>query len=98
MGGSDGLAAVLGRITRGVIRSCRLQLSSTPSEPDYEGLLNVEIDGQDVPQMGDDGWEVDRTTDPPTIVLKGATCEAMETRGAEQVNITYGCPTVTDPH
>jgi Mg-chelatase subunit ChlD len=98
MGGTQGLAEVLTRITRGVIRSCRLQLTSTPEDPDYEGLLNVEIDGETVPQMGDDGWEVDRSTSPPTIVLKGATCEAMETRGAEQVTITYGCPTVTDPH
>jgi hypothetical protein len=98
MGGTEGLAEVLTRITRGVIQSCRLQLSSTPDDPDYEGLLNVEIDGQDVPQMGDDGWEVDRTTSPPTIVLKGATCEYMETHGAEQVSITYGCPTVIDPH
>jgi hypothetical protein len=97
-GGTEGLAGVLTSITRGVIRSCRLQLTSTPEDPDYEGLLNVEIDGATVPQMGDDGWEVDRSTSPPTIVLKGATCEAMETRGAEQVSITYGCPTVTDPH
>jgi hypothetical protein len=96
-GGTAGLAEVLTSITRGVIKSCRLQLTSTPEDPDYEGLLNVEIDGENVPQMGDDGWEVDRSTSPPTIVLKGATCEAMETRGAEQVTITYGCPTVTDP-
>jgi hypothetical protein len=63
----------------------------------YEGLLNVVIDGTEVPQMGDDGWEVDRTTSPPTIVLKGETCEAMETRGAAEVTITYGCPTVKVP-
>lgn len=97
-GGTEGLAEVLTSITSGVIRSCRLQLTSTPEDPDYEGLLNVEIDGENVPQMGDGGWEVDRSTSPPTIVLKGATCEAMESRGAEQVTITYGCPTVTDPH
>jgi hypothetical protein len=96
-GGTEGLAEVLTGITRGVIRSCRLQLTSTPTDPDYEGLINVEIDGQDVPQMGDDGWEVDRSTTPPTIVLKGATCEFMQTEGAESVSITYGCPTVTDP-
>jgi hypothetical protein len=98
MGGTEGLAEVLTRITRGVIRSCRLQLDSIPEDPDYEGLLNVEIDGVDVPQAGDDGWSVDRTTDPPTIVLKGRTCSAIEADGAERVTITYGCPTVTDPH
>ncbi|HEX6277838.1 MAG TPA: vWA domain-containing protein [Polyangiaceae bacterium] len=98
MGGTTGLVEVLTRITRGVIRSCRLKLDSTPDDPDYEGLLNVEIDGADVPQAGDDGWVVDRTTEPPTIVLKGATCAAIEADGAERVTITYGCPTVRDPH
>jgi hypothetical protein len=46
--------------------------------------LNVEIDGTEVPQAGDDGWNVDRSTDPPTIVLKGETCEHLETQGAEK--------------
>jgi hypothetical protein len=95
--GATGLAAVLTRITTGLITTCRLQLTSTPDSPNYEGLLNVVIDGEEVPQRGDDGWEVDRTTTPPTIVLKGATCEAMETRGAAQVSVTYGCPTIVDP-
>jgi len=95
--GAEGLAEVLTRITTSLITTCRLQLTSTPMSSNYEGLLNVVIDGQEVPQAGDDGWEVDRTTSPPTIVLKGATCEAMETRGAEEVEITYGCPTVMVP-
>ncbi len=89
--GAQGLADVLTRITTGLITSCRLQLTSTPTDT---GLLNVEIDGQDVPQMGADGWTVDRTTSPPTIVLAGKTCDYMETHGAENVSITYGCPTV----
>ncbi len=95
--GAEGLTEVLTRITEGLITSCRLQLTSTPDSPNYEGLLNVVIDGTEIPQMGADGWDVDRSTSPPTVVLKGATCEAMETRGAEQVTITYGCPTVIVP-
>jgi hypothetical protein len=95
--GAQGLADVLTRITTSLITTCRLQLTSTPMGSNYEGLLNVVIDGTEVPQMGDDGWEVDRTTSPPTIVLKGETCEAMETRGAAEVTITYGCPTVKVP-
>jgi len=95
--GAEGLADVLTRITTSLITTCRLQLTSTPMGSNYEKLLNVVIDGQDVPQPGDDGWEVDSTTSPPTIVLKGATCEAMETRGAEEVEITYGCPTAMVP-
>jgi hypothetical protein len=92
--GAEGLADVLTRITTGLITSCRLELTSTPADPNYEKLLNVEIDGENVPQMGEDGWSVDRDTSPPTIVLAGATCDYMEEHGAEQVRITYGCPTV----
>ncbi len=92
--GAQGLADVLTRITTGLITSCRLQLTSVPPDPNYEDLLNVVIDGQDVPQMGADGWTVDRTTAPPTIVLAGKTCEYMESHGAERVQITYGCPTL----
>lgn len=95
--GAVGLTEVLTRITTGLITTCRLQLTSTPDSPNYERLLNVVIDGEEIPQAGDDGWDVDRTTTPPTIVLKGATCEAMETNGAEKVKITYGCPTIIVP-
>lgn len=93
VGDVDGLADVLTAITTGVIMTCRLTLTSTPPDPDYEGLLNVVIDGERIAQAGDDGWEVDTTTSPPTVVLKGATCEQMETEGAQSVSITYGCPT-----
>jgi hypothetical protein len=89
--GADGLADVLTRITTGLITSCRLQLSSTPIDPN---LLNVEIDGEPVPKPGDNGWSLDTSTTPPTIVLAGETCDYMEEQGAEQVRITYGCPTV----
>jgi hypothetical protein len=95
--GAEGLTETLTRITTGLITTCRLQLTSTPTDPDYEDLLNVVIDGEEVPQAGDDGWDVDRSTTPPTVVLKGETCEYLETEGAENVTITYGCPTVIDP-
>lgn len=89
--GAKGLTDVLTRITTGLITSCRLELTSSP--PDT-GLLNVRIDGKDVPQEGTDGWTVDKSTSPPTIVLAGKTCDYMEQHGAEKVQITYGCPTV----
>jgi hypothetical protein len=92
--GAQGLTDVLTQITSGLITSCRLQLTSKPDDPNYQGLLNVEIDGSDVPQQGPDGWTVDTTTSPPTIVLAGKTCDYMEQHGAENVQITYGCPTV----
>jgi hypothetical protein len=90
-GDTAGLADVLTRITSGVIATCQLQLGSTPPDLDE---LNVVIDGQTIPQLGPDGWSVDTSTSPPTVVLKGATCEMMETQGAQAVNVTFGCPTV----
>jgi hypothetical protein len=48
--GAAGLTDVLTRITTGLITTCRLQLTSTPDSPNYEGLLNVVIDGEEVPQ------------------------------------------------
>src|SRR6478609_6293331 len=90
-GDTAGLADVLTRITSGVITTCQLQLGSTPPALDE---LNVTIDGETVPQLGPDGWSVDTSTSPPTVVLKGATCEKMETQGAQAVNVTFGCPTV----
>lgn len=90
-GGVAGLTNVLSLITQNVITSCDLQLGSVPPNPDQ---LNVYVDGRLVKQSGDDGWELDRTSTPPTVVLKGATCEKVQSEGAQNVRILYGCPTV----
>jgi hypothetical protein len=92
--GAQGLTDVLKSITSGLITTCRLQLASTPQESNWQILLNVKIDGSDVPKDGADGWSVDGTTSPPTIVLSGTTCDYLEQHGAEKVQITFGCPTV----
>lgn len=88
--GAGGLTGVLDSITRGLITSCKFQLDSDP--PDV-GRLNVEIDGEVIPMLGGDGWALDESTDPPTLVLEGATCERVEAEGAQSVVITFGCPT-----
>jgi hypothetical protein len=89
--GIQGLATTLETITKGLIKSCSLQLTSVPQDL---GLLNVTIDGKNIAQSGPDGWQVDQSTNPPTVVLKGATCQYMVSQGAQSVNIIYGCPTV----
>jgi hypothetical protein len=90
-GDAEGLTDVLTRITTSVITTCRLQLASDPPALDR---INVEIDGAPVPQSGDDGWEIDEATSPPTLVLRGETCRLMETEGAGSITVTFGCPTV----
>jgi len=79
-------------IAKRLITTCNLQLQSDP--PDL-GRLNVTVDGRIVPQAGPDGWDIDPCTSPPTVVLKGVTCSAIQTMGAPSVQILFGCPTVT---
>jgi hypothetical protein len=90
-GGVAGLQQVFETITRQVIMSCRQQLQSNPPDPK---LLNVYVDGKLIPQAGDNGWTLDTSTSPPTIVLKGMTCSTIEMSGASKIEIVYGCPTV----
>ncbi|HEY6559506.1 MAG TPA: hypothetical protein VI072_19625 [Polyangiaceae bacterium] len=89
-----GLTDVLQSITRGLVTSCELKLTSAP--PD-QGRINVNIDGRNIPKAGPDGWDIVNTTTPPTIVLKGATCARITSSGAENVQILYGCPTEIVP-
>ena len=88
-----GIQQVFESITRGLIKTCRQQLQSNPPVP---GLLNVYVDNQVVgyrPDGGVDGWYLDSSTQPATVVLTGAVCSKVETTGASSVKVVYGCPT-----
>ncbi|HVU00167.1 MAG TPA: hypothetical protein VHE30_00395 [Polyangiaceae bacterium] len=89
-GGTQGLATVLGSITKNLVTTCRLALEENP--PDIN-KLNVLVDGDRVPK-GADGWNVDTSTSPPTIALLGSTCAKVEAEGAESVQVLYGCKSV----
>jgi len=88
--GVQALSAVLTEITTGLIRSCELVLNDDP--PDYE-QINVEVDGKVILEGSADGWSLDTTHQPPTVVLEGATCAAVRKNGAQQLRVTFGCPT-----
>ncbi len=90
VGDTDALSEVLSSITRDLFSSCELQLESEP--PDLE-KLNVEVEGELIAQDGDDGWDLNTATEPPTVILKGATCEHIESEGVETIRVVYGCPT-----
>ncbi|XYI03695.1 vWA domain-containing protein [Sorangium sp. So ce1128] len=89
-----GLGETLISITRDLVRSCELALQS---EPPDRAKVNVFIDDEVLPKPGDDGWDYDDSTTPPTIVIKGATCEHVKSVGAESVRVEFGCPTVEEP-
>jgi hypothetical protein len=90
-GGVGALTEVFKSITTLLIKSCDLQLATVP--PDVN-LLNVKVNGKIIAKAGDDGWDVDQTTTPPTIRIKGTTCQDIETNGAQSVEVIYGCPTI----
>jgi hypothetical protein len=88
-----GLTTVLESITTTLVTSCRQQLTSVP--PDIN-LLNVTVDGVKIHEVAAtaDGWHLDTTTDPPTVVLTGNTCKKVETTGAKSVQVLFGCPSI----
>jgi hypothetical protein len=88
------LTAALGALTLDLIKTCELQLESEPPAADK---VNVYLDGVVVPQLGDDGWELDSSTAPPIIRLKGATCAGLEKNGAKSISAEFGCPTILVP-
>ncbi|KYF59198.1 hypothetical protein BE08_25780 [Sorangium cellulosum] len=91
-------AAALGEtltgITRDLVRSCELGLEA---EPPDRAKVNVFIDEEVLPKQGDDGWDYDDSTTPPTVVIKGATCDHVRSMGVESVRVEFGCPTVEEP-
>lgn len=86
------LTTVLSSITKSLVTTCRLQLASVPPALDQ---LNVKVEGEIIPRGGVDGWDLDQTTDPPTVVIQGASCARIESMGVKSVEVVYGCPTVT---
>ena len=78
------------QITTKLIVTCKLELTSEPPDPT---LLNVYVDGNIVPKDATDGWKLDVSTQPPTVVLQGTTCAKLGSSGAQPISIKYGCPT-----
>jgi hypothetical protein len=91
-GGVQALEAALTAITRQLIQTCVLELDETPPDPQK---VNVRIDGEIVPQQGEDGWElVVGDAGSATVTLKGTTCERVEEQGVESISVLFGCPTI----
>jgi hypothetical protein len=93
-GGVEGLTSVFSAITTQLVTSCEIQLDQPPRDVEK---VNVAVDCDIVPRSGSDGtdgWVLDVTSVPSTITLQGTLCRWVEQRGAERVDIVFGCPTV----
>lgn len=89
-GGVEGLTQVFSTITTQLVRSCDIDLA-TP--PDDANNVNVAIDCK-VVNRADDTWTLDTSSMPNKLLLKGNTCERVQTSGAKRVDVIYGCPSV----
>lgn len=81
---------MLGQIAAKVTASCTFHLTRAPVDA---GQVNVYVGGTLVPESGPDGWSLQGTT----LVLGGATCNAVETGKAISVRVVEGCATVVSP-
>jgi hypothetical protein len=96
-GGTAALTDAFKAITTKLVTACDLKLKSDPPDPT---LLNVRIDGAFVPKAegdagadgGANGWRLDQSTSPPTVILVGATCDNIKANGAKNVQVLFGCP------
>jgi hypothetical protein len=94
MGGVQGLVDVFREITTQLVRSCEIQLGRNP--PDIT-KVNVALDCELIPQNPNDAgsnWHIDTSTNPNKLIFEGQTCTYIQTRGANRVDVVYGCPPV----
>ena len=89
-GGVQGLVDVFTSITTHLVRDCNVTLEDTPSNLD---LVNVAVDCKVVPYAAGAGWSL-TGTDQKTLEIAGDECHAIQTNGAQRVDVVYGCPTV----
>ena len=91
---AEQLSETLLSLTSNLVNSCELVLERRP--PDIN-KVNVFVNDEIVPKLGDDGWEYDDPSAPKVIIIKGETCARIEKEGAQSVSVEYGCPTFEVP-
>lgn len=80
---------------RGQVLSCTFPLQSTGLGQLDPTQVNVQVDGQTVPQSPTDGWTYDNPQDPTAIVFHGAACDALKSDPNAKVSVVVGCATIT---
>ena len=91
---AEQLSETLVSLTSDLVNSCELVLERRP--PDVN-KVNVFVNDEVIPKLGDDGWEYDDPSAPSIIIIKGETCAQIEEEGAQSVSVEYGCPTFEVP-
>ena len=85
---SSALEAALAQIAAKITGACTLLLDAPPPDP---ADVNVVIGGQIVPRDPVNGWSLSGST----VTLLGATCDRVKSGQGLDIQVTEGCPTVT---
>jgi hypothetical protein len=77
------------------VLGCTFPLESTGLGKVDPTKVNVQVDGQVVPQSLTDGWTYDDPSDPTAIVFNGPACDALKNDPSADVEVIVGCETET---
>jgi hypothetical protein len=92
--GVAGLTSVFSAITTQLVTSCDIEINTPVIVPDK---VNVAINCEAVPHSGTtgtDGWTLDAESTPAKITLQGNLCRWVQQRGADRIDVVFGCPTI----
>jgi hypothetical protein len=78
---------------RGQVLTCSFALQTTGLGTIDPSRVNVQVDGQTVPQGAADGWTYDDPQAPTAIVLHGQACDSVKSDPKADVSIVVGCAT-----
>ena len=94
----DDLNSALEDITTKLVKTCDIQLSSTPTVPQEQ--VNIAVDCKPIPAIptgtspdagNANGFYIDYTQDPAHLILVGSACTNIMSAGASHVDVIAGC-------
>jgi hypothetical protein len=86
---------IFGGVDGGVERtSCSLVLDPPPASPE---LVSVYLDGQEIPQNPDIGWDFDIPGDTRHIRIFGEYCDRIQHFRYSSIQARYGCKPCSEP-
>lgn len=80
---------------RGQVLSCTFPLQTTGLGAVDPSKVNVQVNGQLVPQGSTNGWTYDNPQSPTAIVFNGSSCASIKNDPNADVSIVLGCTTET---
>jgi hypothetical protein len=88
------LQLAIEQIFGGVTRpTCQVRFR-TPVED--TSTIAVFLDGNQIPRASGDGWHLDSSTNPPSVLITGTYCDQIQQFQVGTVEARFGCPPCVD--